>query len=40
MATHDMDDARGTYGAFISAVKWSVPVIAIIVFIVIMLIAD
>ncbi|MEM6266309.1 MAG: aa3-type cytochrome c oxidase subunit IV [Pseudomonadota bacterium] len=34
-----MDKAQQTYGGFMTAVKISVPVIAVIVFIVIMLIA-
>ena len=40
MTTHDMDDARKTYGSFMSLLKWSVPIIAITVFIVLMLIAE
>lgn len=40
MATHDMDDAQKTYGGFMATLKWSVPIIAIIVFFVIMLIAE
>jgi len=39
MTTHNMDDAQKTYGSFMSALKWSVPLIAVIVFFVIMLIA-
>lgn len=39
MATHDMDKARKLYGGFMTALKWSVPIIAIIVFFVITLIA-
>lgn len=40
MATHNIDDARKTYGSFMSALKWSVPVIAVIVLFVVMLIAE
>ena len=39
MSTHDMDDARKTYGSFMGALKWAVPLIAIITFFVVMLIA-
>jgi len=35
---HDMDSAGKTYGGFISMIKWAIPVIAILVFIVIALI--
>ncbi|MFL0357176.1 hypothetical protein ACI5KX_11945 [Erythrobacter sp. GH1-10] len=40
MATHDMDKARATYSGFMGALKWAVPVIAIITLFVIMLIAE
>lgn len=40
MASHDMKSAEKTYGGFISLLKWSIPVIAIITFIVLTLIAD
>jgi len=40
MATHDIEKARQTYGSFMSALKWAVPIIAIIVFFVITLIAE
>lgn len=36
---HDMKAAKGTYDSFIGMVKWSVPVIAVIALIVIILIA-
>lgn len=39
MATHDMEKARTTYDGFMSTLKWSVPVIALIVAFVVMLIA-
>ena len=40
MSTHDMDDARSTYDSFMSSLKWIVPLIVVITFIVIMLIAE
>lgn len=40
MSTHDMDKARSTYDSFMGAVKWIVPVIAVITLFVITLIAD
>ena len=40
MSTHDMDKARSTYDSFMGAVKWIVPVIAVIALFVITLIAD
>lgn len=40
MATHDMEKARSTYERFMSALKWAVPVIAVITLFVITLIAD
>lgn len=40
MSNQNMDDARKTYGSFMAALKWSVPLIAIIVLFVIMLIAE
>ena len=39
MAVHDMDDAQSTYSGFMGALKWTIPLIAIITFVVIMLIA-
>ncbi len=39
MTVHDIDKARGTYGSFMGALKWAVPVIAIITLFVVMLIA-
>lgn len=36
---HDMKAAKGTYDSFIGMLKWSVPVIAVIALIVIILIA-
>ena len=40
MSTHDMDKARSTYDSFMGALKWIVPVIAVIALFVITLIAD
>lgn len=39
MAANDMDKARSTYEGFMGTLKWTVPLIAIITFIVIALIA-
>ncbi len=36
---HDMKAATGTYSSFISTLKWSVPLLAVITFIVVLLIA-
>ncbi|MEE4538647.1 MAG: hypothetical protein V2J51_09185 [Erythrobacter sp.] len=40
MASHDLKDARSTYDRFMSAVRWAVPAIALIVLFVMILIAD
>lgn len=40
MAVHDMDKANATYSGFMNALKWAVPVIALITLFVIMLIAE
>jgi hypothetical protein len=40
MTVHDMEKAEATYGGFMATLKWAVPLIAVIVFVVIMLIAD
>lgn len=40
MASQDMKSAEKTYGGFITMLKWSVPIIAIIALIVVVLIAD
>ena len=40
MASQDMKSAEKTYGGFISLLKWSVPIIAVITLFVIMLIAE
>jgi hypothetical protein len=39
MATHDIEKAQETYAGFMSALKWSVPVIAVVVAFVVMLIS-
>lgn len=39
MATHDIEKAQATYGGFMTALKWAVPVIALIVLFVVSLIA-
>ena len=40
MASQDMKAAEGTYGSFITLLKWSVPIIVFITMIVLILIAD
>jgi hypothetical protein len=40
MASQDMKSANGTYDSFISALKWSVPLLALITLFVVVLIAD
>ncbi len=40
MTVHDMEKAESTYSGFMATLKWAVPVIAVIVLIVVMLIAD
>ena len=39
MTVHDMEKAEATYGGFMATLKWAVPVIAVIVFVVVALIA-
>ncbi len=39
MSTHDMDKSDKMYGGFISSLKWIVPLILVITFFVIFLIA-
>ncbi|MCR9180327.1 aa3-type cytochrome c oxidase subunit IV [Erythrobacter sanguineus] len=39
MNVHDIEKAEATYSGFMTALKWAVPVIALIVLFVIMLIA-
>lgn len=40
MTVHDMEKASATYGGFMATLKWAVPVIAIIAFVVVVLIAN
>ncbi|MEM7781407.1 MAG: hypothetical protein AAF697_13545 [Pseudomonadota bacterium] len=40
MSTHNMKDARSTYDSFMGALKWIVPLIFVITFVVIALIAE
>lgn len=40
MTTHDMDKARSTYDSFMGALKWVVPLILVITFAVVALIAE
>lgn len=40
MTVHDMEKAESTYSGFMATLKWAVPVIAVIVLIVVMLIAE
>lgn len=40
MTVHDMEKARSTYGGFMATLKWAVPIVAVIVFIVVSLIAN
>ena len=39
MTVHDMEKAQATYGGFMATLKWAVPVIAVIVFVVVAAIA-
>jgi len=40
MTVNDMDKARATYESFLATLKWTVPTLAVITFIVILLIAE
>jgi len=40
MASHDMKSAEKTYGSFIGLLKWTVPVLAILTLIILVLISD
>ncbi len=40
MTVHDMEKAQATFGGFMATLKWAVPIIAVIVFIILALIAD
>ncbi len=40
MSVHDMEKAEATYSSFMGTLKWAVPVIAVIAFIVVTMIAN
>jgi hypothetical protein len=40
MAKQNMEAARSTYDSFIASLKWSVPLVAIITLLVVIMIAD
>ena len=40
MSVHDMEKATATYSGFMATLKWAVPVIAVITFVVVALIAS
>lgn len=40
MASHDMKSAEKTYGGFINLLKWSVPLLAILTLVIIVLISE
>jgi hypothetical protein len=40
MTVHDMEKAEATFGGFMATLKWAVPAIAVIVFVVVALIAS
>lgn len=40
MSVHDMDKAEATYSGFMATLKWTVPVIAVITFVVVAMIAS
>jgi hypothetical protein len=40
MTVHDMEKAEATYGGFMGTLKWAVPLIAVIAFIVVAMIAS
>ena len=40
VATPDIEKARNTYERFMGSLKWAIPIIALIVFIVVVLIAS
>jgi hypothetical protein len=40
MSVHDMEKAQATYSGFMATLKWAVPVIALIAFAVIAMIAS
>ncbi|MEP2737154.1 MAG: hypothetical protein ABJP34_12760 [Erythrobacter sp.] len=40
MASQDMKSAKSTYDSFIATLKWSVPLLAVITLLIVVLIAD
>jgi len=40
MSVHDMEKATATYSGFMATLKWAVPVIAVIAFVVVAMIAS
>jgi len=40
MSVHDMEKATATYSGFMATLKWAVPVIALITFVVVAMIAS
>lgn len=40
MTVHDMEKAQATFGGFMATLKWTVPAILVIVFVVVALIAS
>jgi hypothetical protein len=40
MSVHDMEKAEATYSGFMATLKWAIPVIAVIVFVVVSAIAS
>jgi hypothetical protein len=40
MSVHDMEKAEATYSGFMATLKWAIPVIAVIAFIVVSMIAS
>jgi hypothetical protein len=40
MSVHDMEKAEATYGGFMATLKWAVPLVAVIAFVVVAAIAS
>lgn len=40
MSVHDMEKAEATYGGFMATLKWAVPLVAVIAFVVVAMIAS
>ena len=40
MTVHDMEKAEATYGGFMATLKWAVPLVAVIAFVVVAAIAS